>query len=223
MLFINKTINKFLLLFFVFSAVVISAESHWELTYHKYEVEDIPWFYADLDPDIKQLLLTRRFSRGRLLEVGSGPGTQAIELTKLGFAVTATDISQTAVVKADQRAHKEGVNVHFLQGDVTKDRLPGEYDYLLDRACLHCLQPKEWEAYLNNITQSLRPGGIYILKCFGGSNPSSWTSSSHYFTEEEIYNMFSKDFKIESIKETVYYSSYKPLPPALFVIMTKKA
>lgn len=219
----HKELKKFLLLFFIFTPLLITAENTWELRYKNHEVEDIPWFYADLDPDIQQMLLTNRFYRGRLLEVGSGPGTQAIELAKLGFAVTATDISQTAIVKATKRAQRERTSVNFVRGDVTIDRLPHGYDYVLDRACLHCLTPKEWDAYLNNVTQALRPGGTFILKCFGGTDPASWTSHSHYFTEEEIYKIFSKDFKIESIHETVYYSSYDPLPPALFIIMRKKS
>lgn len=64
--------------------------------------------------NIEYELLIRQLSKGALLEVGSGPGTQAIELAKRGFRVTATDISSTAVAKAEERASKEGVPVHFI-------------------------------------------------------------------------------------------------------------
>ena len=40
----------------------------------------------------------------RFLDVGSGPGTQAIALARRGFRVTATDLSVAAVEGARQRA-----------------------------------------------------------------------------------------------------------------------
>ncbi|MBI1662851.1 MAG: class I SAM-dependent methyltransferase [Nitrosopumilus sp.] len=34
------------------------------------------------------------------MDLGTGPGTQALELSKIGFKVTGTDISQSAIEKA---------------------------------------------------------------------------------------------------------------------------
>jgi hypothetical protein len=41
------------------------------------------------------------------------------------------------------------------------------------------------------------------------------------FSQEQIRDLFSKYFRIDSIKETVYQGTLDPFPKALFVVMTR--
>src|SRR4030067_1064885 len=69
----------------------------WEELYAWQEAETMPWFSPTLDPDVARALERYEILRGRALDIGSGPGTQAVELARLGFEVTAVDVSESAV------------------------------------------------------------------------------------------------------------------------------
>ena len=49
---------------------------------------------AAQDDDLRQALDQLGLRHGRALDLGSGPGTQAMQLAQRGFDMTATDISE---------------------------------------------------------------------------------------------------------------------------------
>jgi 2-polyprenyl-3-methyl-5-hydroxy-6-metoxy-1,4-benzoquinol methylase len=57
-------------------------------------IGSLPWYNKNLDDDLREQLQRINITKGRFLDLGTGPATQAIELSKLGFQVTATDISE---------------------------------------------------------------------------------------------------------------------------------
>lgn len=67
----------------------------WDDVYKNNPVNKLPWYTKDLDFDLKKEL--KNFKKGSFLDLGTGPGTQAIALSKMGFKVTGTDISNTAI------------------------------------------------------------------------------------------------------------------------------
>src|SRR5688500_10780396 len=54
---------------------------------------------------------------GRALDVGCGEGADALWLTGRGWTVTAIDISEVAVRRAQEAAARAGVDVEWLCGD----------------------------------------------------------------------------------------------------------
>ncbi len=54
----------------------------------------------------------------KILEVGCGTGRTATTLAKMGHDVTAVDIREGMIKKAEKRAAYESVNIEFLVGDV---------------------------------------------------------------------------------------------------------
>ena len=77
---------------------------NWEQLYQERDVESLPWFNPKLDPDLEQALNQLNLKTGTVLDLGTGPGTQAIALRERNFQVTATDISPTAVFLAQKKA-----------------------------------------------------------------------------------------------------------------------
>ncbi|MCP3678758.1 MAG: class I SAM-dependent methyltransferase, partial [Deltaproteobacteria bacterium] len=105
-------------------------------------------------------------SSGRALDLGAGPGTQAIVLARKGFQVTATDIAAAAVRKAEERARREEAEVTFLYDDIVKSGLQGHFDFIFDRGCFHALPPEQRGEYVRKTALLLDPGGYLFLKCF---------------------------------------------------------
>jgi cyclopropane fatty-acyl-phospholipid synthase-like methyltransferase len=185
----------------------------WEQVYRDNEPEELLWYSRELDPDLREEVAKRKIEKGRFLDIGTGPGTQALELSRMGFDVVGSDISETAIKKADELNGE----VKFVVDDALDSKLDGGFDYIFDRGMFHVLKPEDWKTYINNIKRLLKSNGILFLKCFSIDQPGK--EGPHRFTREEIENVFSDGFDIESIKETVYQGVNKPSPKAFFVVI----
>ena len=60
----------------------------------------MPWYKENLDYDLEQELHCRKVTNGKFLDLGTGPATQAIWLSKLGFKVIGSDLSEAAIKRA---------------------------------------------------------------------------------------------------------------------------
>src|SRR4051794_30832558 len=100
----------------------------WEERYQHQAVETMPWFYPELDDDLQQALDALGVRDGSALDLGTGPGTQAMQLARRGFAVTATDISAAAIRRAHATAAAQGLAIIWQQDDILSSRLSGPFD-----------------------------------------------------------------------------------------------
>jgi SAM-dependent methyltransferase len=192
---------------------------HWNDLYaNETSVGSLPWYDKDLDNDLKKHLRTTKISKGRFLDLGTGPATQAIELSKLGFKVTATDISENAITRAKWMSK----GIEFIVDDILESKLKEDsFDYIFDRGCFHVLQPSFRQRYVNQVSRLLRDGGLLFLKTFSAKEPLRG-GGPYRFSIDEIDSIFSDRFVRESFKETVYQGTLDILPKALFVVLRKK-
>ncbi len=196
----------------------------WRKLYDHMPVENMPWFNPNLDPDLAKALAAIGTQKGRFLDLGAGPGTQAIELTRLGFDTVGTDISAKAVEQANERA--KGTNARFIVDDVLATSLNETFDFIFDRGCFHCFDAKDHAAYLKSLGQLLSPQGTFFLKCFSSEEPG--TSGPKRYTRDDLNRIFGNAFDIQSINDTVYYGNIggnSPLdhePKSLFAVMRKR-
>jgi cyclopropane fatty-acyl-phospholipid synthase-like methyltransferase len=191
----------------------------WDEHYQQQAVESMPWFYPELDDDLRQALAQLGLQSGRVLDLGTGPGTQAMQLAQRGFEVTATDISEAAIRLAREKAEAQGLTVTWQQDDILVTRLSGPFDLIFDRGCFHVLPPERRPDYATTIAGLLKSGSYFFLKCFSHLQPG--TQGPHRFTPEQIRANFSSQFQVRSITETVYQGTLDPLPRALFCVMQR--
>ncbi|UCG79439.1 MAG: class I SAM-dependent methyltransferase [Nitrospirota bacterium] len=191
----------------------------WKKLYKDREIEDLPWFYPGLDPDLENALDKFGISSGKALDIGTGPGTQAIALAERGFKVTGTDLSGTAIRKARIKAEEAGVTVDFRQDDMLDSTLGTTFDLVFDRGVFHTMQPDMRAEYLGYVYDLVNPGGYLFVKCF--SHLETMEEGPHRFSPDEIRDYFSGKFEILSIDDTVYHGTLDPYPRALFTSMRK--
>jgi SAM-dependent methyltransferase len=193
----------------------------WNLLYKNEIVTNMPWYNEKLDHDLEEEIVQRRIpscNDDKLLDLGTGPGTQAIRLSELGFNVTGSDLSEYAI----EKARKISDRVNFIVDDILDPKFnENEFEYVFDRGCFHVLSINDRSRYVSNVNNILKKNGILFLKCF--SDKEMLLEQGPYrFSPDKIKEIFGNDFEILSIKETVYQGTLDPLPKALFVVMRKK-
>ncbi len=193
--------------------------SDWDTYYEDNEVEKMSWYEKNLDHDLENEIISRNLNKGRFLDLGTGSGTQAIQLAKRGFDVTATDLSENAIGKAKKLSN----TVNFVTDDFLNSKLlDNEFDFIFDRGCFHVFDISQRQNYVKQIKRILDDNGILFLKCMSIDEKNLPENEvPHKFSKQEIIDIFSNDFDIQSIKDSVFQGTLDHFPKALFIVMKK--
>ncbi|GHE75543.1 methyltransferase [Streptomyces longispororuber] len=146
----------------------------------------VPFFVAKPDEHLAGYLRDGRLPPGRALDLGCGPGRNALHLAAHGFAVDAVDLSPAALAWAAERAREAGADIRFHQGDafaLGPDALPGPYDLVVDSGCFHHLPPHRRVSYLALLDRLLAPGGHLVLACFAAGGMGSELSDADLYRQ----------------------------------------
>jgi len=194
--------------------------SGWDDYYKTTKVEIMPWYEKNLDHDIENEIKSNNYNTGNFLDLGTGPGTQALQLSKYDFDVTGTDISQSAI----ENAKKLSNEINFLVDDILNSKLSDKkFDFILDRGIFHIFDIPQRPQYVKQIKRILNDDGILFLKCMSVDEQNLPDDDMpHKLSKQEITNVFDDDFDIQSISDTVFSGSLEMNPKALFVVLKKK-
>ncbi|MFB7918869.1 class I SAM-dependent methyltransferase [Streptomyces sp. NPDC056061] len=112
---------------------------------------------------------------GDALDLGCGDGGDALWLARLGWHVTAVDISAVAVERLASlaRSHGLGDRVTTARHDLHKSFPPGGFDLV----CAHYLHTPfdlDRATVLRSAAHALRPGGRLLVVDHGSAAPWSW-------------------------------------------------
>ena len=142
---------------------------------------EVPFFVAAPDENLVGYLDRGLIRPGRALDLGCGPGRNALHLAAAGFSVDAVDLSATAIAWAEERAREAGVEIRFHRGDAFAADLDGPYDLVYDSGCLHHLPPHRRISYLALLDHCLAPGGHLALTCFAAGAMGSELPDADFY------------------------------------------
>lgn len=193
----------------------------WERLYRSSEVDQLPWYTTALDADIAGGLKAHGPANGRVLDLGTGPGTHAVGLARLGYDVTATDISKTAVESAKTCAKENRLQVTCLVDNVLNSKLPdASFDAVVDRGTFHVLLPKARPLYVTTVHRILRPRAMMYVKTFSDKEPGDW--GPYRLSPGELRSYFRDRFVVMSIEDSVFQGTIEPAPRALFATFRRR-
>jgi SAM-dependent methyltransferase len=155
--------------------------SDWWDDFYADRDRDVPFFVAEPDENLAGYLDGGLLGPGRALDLGCGPGRNAVHLAVAGFAVDAVDLSPTAIAWGRERAAAAGVEVDFRRADAFATELDGPYDLIYDSGCLHHLPPHRRVSYLALLDRHLAPGGHLGLTCFAAGAMGSETPDADLY------------------------------------------
>lgn len=139
---------------------------------------------------------------GEVLDIGCGPGDNAVYLAQQGHSVTALDISPTALSTAERRARDAGVDVRFAVADATKlDGYTDAFDTVIDSGMFHCLADDGKRSYAAAVRRATRPGATLLMACFSDANPQDTEFPLPAVSEETLRETLGgADWEITSLE-----------------------
>jgi len=101
----------------------------------------------------------------KILEVGSGTGTNIWYMAREGFDVYGVEGSMTAVEKAKRRMEGDALHATIIQGDILNLPFQKEnFDAVIDGDCLYCNSTEDTNKALSEIKRVLKSGGLFFSR-----------------------------------------------------------
>jgi SAM-dependent methyltransferase len=136
--------------------------------YYKYVYQDwdasVTRQAAILDEVIREF---SPLSAKTLLDASCGIGTQSIGLARLGYKVSASDLSAGEIEKAKTEAQKSGLSIDFQVADMRKvsEVFPGPFDVVIscDNSIPHLLSDADILLAFKQFFQCTKEGGLCLV------------------------------------------------------------
>jgi SAM-dependent methyltransferase len=170
-----------------------------------------------LDSALDRQLIKRGINEGTFLSIGIEASIHnAIQLAKRGFRVTASDISEDGITKANLANEK---NITITVDDMLNSKFDNNsFDYVFDGSYFCELKPRQKRRYLAEIHRILKYGGLLLLKCYVRHRDRAafrqYDMMIDAFTQES--------FQVQDADEVFYQdNSVKLSSKALFFVLRK--
>ncbi len=151
----------------------------------------------------------------KILDLGCGDGTLAVEIEKFNAQVVAVDLSESMVVKAKEK----GIQAYVMSA--TELPFKNEFDAVFSNAVLHWI--KDADTVIKKIYRSLKPKGRLIAEFGGYGNIKTLTDAmQQVFNGHKEFGVFNnpwyfpKDTEYKRLLEdngfSVEYIEFIPRP-----------
>jgi 2-polyprenyl-3-methyl-5-hydroxy-6-metoxy-1,4-benzoquinol methylase len=169
--------------------------------------EQLPW-HSEKPPELLCRAVEADPSPGRALDIGCGSGVFSLWLAERGYQVTAMDFLEPATRMAAERVRGVTPPVEVVCASVLEFQPREQFDLVLDRGCLHTLQPSDRPRYRDQLLRWLKPGGSYVLVHLGRRHALDWRPvGPRRRSREEVLGLFGP-----SLQEVEHRSVIQALP-----------
>jgi SAM-dependent methyltransferase len=184
----------------------------------RYATGNTPWDSGTPSEELLRVLKAGKLTGNTVLDFGCGTGTNAIELARRGFCVTATDIVTRAIETAREKTRKAGVTVDFRVANALCDDPGGPYDILFDRGVYHSLRTEDLTAFQKFLQRATRTDSSWLS--LAGNSKEDMENGPPTVSEAEIRAELGSLFEILDLSEfrfTTNQSDFRPLGWSIFM------
>jgi len=163
--------------------------AHWWDRFYADRGKGVPFFRPVPDESLVAWHADGRIAPrpgARALDLGCGPGRNAVWLAQQGYQVDAVDLSPAALDWGRERADEAGVGVAFSRADIFALEPEAPYDLVVDSGCFHHLPPHRRISYRALLERVLAPGSSFALSAFAAGEMGSQTSDEDLYREGRL-------------------------------------
>jgi 2-polyprenyl-3-methyl-5-hydroxy-6-metoxy-1,4-benzoquinol methylase len=152
---------------------VSDRSSHWETVYSTKAEDQVSWFQESPSISLELIRATQAAKDAAIIDIGGGASRLADALLGEGYrAITALDLSASALDAAKQRIGSSSNKIDWIVADVTSWTPARMYEVWHDRAAFHFLtEPSDRAAYVDRLRRAVVAGGHVIIATFALDGP----------------------------------------------------
>lgn len=174
-------------------------KNHWEHIYKTKALSEVSWYEPIPKTSLEIFKSFQIPKTAKIIDVGGGDSFLADSLLKQGYQnITVLDISQAAILRAQQRLGPLSQKINWIVSDITAFKPKETYDFWHDRAAFHFLNAKtDIEKYIKTAHHSLSEQGLLSIGTFSENGPKKCsginiTPYSEINLVEQFIPLFSK-------------------------------
>jgi methyl halide transferase len=186
----------------------------------RYVDGDAPWDSGRPSSELIRVVQAGLLPGQTALEFGCGTGTNAVELARRGYQVTAVDLVDVAIDRAREKARRDGMTIDFRLGDLTQLNLGGPYDVLFDRGVYHTIRMRNLPGFLTTLQRVTRQGSRWLSLAGNPREPRE--AGPPTVREEEIRSELGPLFNILDLHEFRFDLGQNFRPLAWSILMERR-
>ncbi|MCZ7645141.1 MAG: class I SAM-dependent methyltransferase [Planctomycetota bacterium] len=179
-----------------------------------------PWDSGVPSLELRRVLDAGLLPGRRVLELGCGTGTNAVELARRGYEVTAVDFVAQAVEAARAKAGAAGVKVAFHVGDALNADVGGSFDLLFDRGVYHHCRRVDLPGFMKMVERVTRPASRWLS--LAGSAKETHEYGPPTVSEAEFRAELGGLFEFLEIREFRFGTDSEAFRPLAWSILMKR-
>ena len=145
----------------------------------------------------------KRAGRRRVLDLGCGPGHDALRFSSHGLEVLGVDLSEGMV----RRARKKGLQAEVM--DYQELSLPAQsFDGVWSARSLIHLPKADLPAVLGSIRRLLRPSGRFYMVVYAGEGEGPLETDLEYYTAQR-YFAFYRQAELRAVLSAAGFGIYR--------------
>ena len=187
-------------------------KAHWENIYRDKTPLEVGWHQETPDLSLQLIHNTRLDYDAPIIDVGGGASILVDYLCDEGYTnITVLDISEKALVYAQDRLGDKAGKVEWYAEDVVHFNSPHQFSLWHDRAVFHFMTEKsDRRNYVNSVKRMLDPEGHLIIAAFaiGGPTKCSGLDIVQYDAEKLIAEL-GADFELLEERSEIHITPAK--------------
>lgn len=201
-------------------------KNHWERIYSTKNANEVSWTQEIPTTSLDFIHAFNLPKNATIIDIGGGESKFVDFLLDEGFTnITVLDISEQALIKAQQRLGKRASKINWVVSDVTEFSPIQKFDVWHDRATFHFLTTKQQiEKYVALAAGAVSENGFMAIGTFSERGPTKCSGLEiKQYSEDELEKTLTYYFrKIKCLTED-HITPFKTIQNFLFCSFRKAA
>ena len=151
----------------------------------------------------------------KVLDIGCGEGKDAVYMARLGYDVTAFDLTQNGIRKTMDLAETQGVRVNAFVDDINSFQLNEKFDIVYSTGTIQYLFEENKTGFFEKVRRLTRPHGLAFFNVFVDKPfldlPPDWDQEEKMWKSGELFS-FLADWKFHRIDEVIFEDTSNGVP-----------